>query len=47
MLRKETWQNLHGAPFGTVQGIFGNQKEEKVKVTGAVRVLVFLCKEQP
>lgn len=29
----------------SVQGIFGNQKEEEVKVTGAVHTLVFLCKE--
>lgn len=45
MLRKETWQILCGASFHSVQGLFGNQMEEKVKVTGAVRVLVFLYKE--
>lgn len=47
MLQKETWQILCGASFDSVQGIFGNKKTENVKVTGAVRVLAFLSKEQP
>lgn len=45
MLPKEMWQILHGVPFGSVQGIFGNQKDKKVKVTGAVRALVVWYKE--
>lgn len=45
MLQKEMWQTLRRVPFDSVQGIFGNQKEEKMKVTGAVWVPVFLCKE--